>query len=1095
MAAVNANSHNTAKEHSVTESKIWQAEPHSKQKLPDGDEKADNEQNWEDVDDDEEVEDLNEFKLYKIKYYSNSDGDHMGLTIKGKANTHIESHKKIIEIMDRLPKTKEKENTFGDSKIKVIEKLPKTPSLLTIKLQVTAPDNSVGIAELKLHKPAKKGATIEIRKISDDTFDSVENLKDVIEKLLVILDSGETVSKILLAAKGKGTLSSQPLLKIISCDQCNWQTKTRPALKAHMTRLHSVMDNKTKSTQSKCDMCDFASSSVKLEDHRKKFHLVKLKTKVHSNLKRNRSVKSANDINPPLSPPKKKTILETNIEMVDMSDKSNPKDTTYSDEGRIKEIKESYEKRIAELEAIVKHMKKTSEDNKHKYEAMDTQEKIDVKQASTTVNESSNEDVVESNIASTTSKEEIIAEVKIVGQKKVEVKKIYAPFESVHKEHIPFLRGFTKRLGGIADGACTTNCATAHVFHTLDKHERQKLKRRINNQIADNWDNFYADKVPLPYKETVGTGPDRWTFEANTKDEMLTFLRSEKSLNVFANSPDILALANDLNTNIEIFSYDIRGIKERFEWQQVQPDPAMERVAMFPKGFIPTLYLYHSDDNHYDLLVRDDHKLVTEGLTVTTIKEPEKKEVWSEIKSKTQNKQSKKNALKSMNLEVFEDEQKLVNAKVLGHKRTSPQNESEPLVKPKPNQVIKCTFSVGSMQCTAALESQGLAEAHMKSHGVVKPNLYCDLCDEEFFNEQGLWRHNKNEHDTSRDSKQWNCNDCGFESTASTPLMNHCKEQGHQPSNTIQDGRGKLITCNNCQEDFTSFWNLMNHRKQKHPSNRKCRDFAKGECLRGDLCWYIHENMMELGSQNQQKGSLQDGNMITCYVCKNNFSNKNDMMNHKKGEHPSNIVCKNFFLGSCRRSEQQCWYLHKIFPGGVSSQYVSSENQKVFPQSGQMFAAPNGSPPSVEAINLNILPQSKQPYSATYVPLSGVTPLNDSLTIQNKWPQSKQAPPAPHVLPQDMSSNVKNNLSHDRQTPSVGQVQPQEMSPNIPNNLPQEQQANLSLGFQSPLRTPAPPEVSVIMLQFTQMVQRMEQMEKNFQVIFQQANHQKSLLT
>ena len=55
------------------------------------------------------------------------------LTIKGKANTHIESHKKIIEIMDRLPKTKEKENTFGDSKIKIIEKLPKKTFITNLK--------------------------------------------------------------------------------------------------------------------------------------------------------------------------------------------------------------------------------------------------------------------------------------------------------------------------------------------------------------------------------------------------------------------------------------------------------------------------------------------------------------------------------------------------------------------------------------------------------------------------------------------------------------------------------------------------------------------------------------------------------------------------------------------------------------------------------------------------------------------------------------------------------------------------------------------------------------------------------------------------
>ena len=145
-----------------------------------------------------------------------------------------------------------------------------------------------------------------------------------------------------------------------------------------------------------------------------------------------------------------------------------------------------------------------------------------------------------------------------------------------------------------------------------------------------------------------------------------------------------------------------------------------------------------------------------------TTKDPEKNEEWTAVKNKTQKKQSKKDALKSMDLEVFEDVQKLVNNKALGYKRTSPQSEHEPLVEPKINQMIKCTFSEGTMQCTVVLESQGLSEAHMKSHGVTKSNLYCDLCDEEFFNEQGLWTHNQNEHDTSRDSKQWNCNECDF---------------------------------------------------------------------------------------------------------------------------------------------------------------------------------------------------------------------------------------------------------------------------------------------------------------------------------------------
>ena len=52
-------------------------------------------------------------------------------------------------------------------------------------------------------------------------------------------------------------------------------------------------------------------------------------------------------------------MLETNNEMVDMSVKSNLNETTHSDEGRINEIKQAYEKRIAGLEEIVKQMKTT----------------------------------------------------------------------------------------------------------------------------------------------------------------------------------------------------------------------------------------------------------------------------------------------------------------------------------------------------------------------------------------------------------------------------------------------------------------------------------------------------------------------------------------------------------------------------------------------------------------------------------------------------------------------------------------------------------------------------------------------------------------
>ena len=255
-------------------------------------ESPEDEQNWEDLEENEESEEEEEeVKLYKIKYYPNSDGNPMGLTLKGKAKDHVESHKKITEIMDRLPRAKE--SVIGGSKIKMIEKPHKTPSLLTRKLQITAPDKSEGTVELKMHKPAlKKGSTLEIRKTNDGDFETVDKLKDVIVKLFDLIATGETVSRILLSAKGKQSNQPLPVITLLSCNQCDWKTKTKTALKAHITRLHGRVSK----TKNNCDICGFVSSSTDIENHKKEFHLVhnniRLQAKVSSNLKRNRSIKS-----------------------------------------------------------------------------------------------------------------------------------------------------------------------------------------------------------------------------------------------------------------------------------------------------------------------------------------------------------------------------------------------------------------------------------------------------------------------------------------------------------------------------------------------------------------------------------------------------------------------------------------------------------------------------------------------------------------------------------------------------------------------------------------------------------------------------------
>ena len=135
----------------------------------------------------------------------------------------------------------------------------------------------------------------------------------------------------------------------------------------------------------------------------------------------------------------------------------------------------------------------------------------------------------------------------------------------VHEKHISLLRGYKLRYKATPDGACLTNCFAVHAFE--DESEGIKVKRMINNHMADNWEEVYKDKIPLPYVETVGVGKNSKVITKNTKEEMIQFLRSDESLMVFSNSHELLAIATVFNININIFTYG--GTEET--WSEITP--------------------------------------------------------------------------------------------------------------------------------------------------------------------------------------------------------------------------------------------------------------------------------------------------------------------------------------------------------------------------------------------------------------------------------------------------------------------------------------------------------------------------------------------
>ena len=77
---------------------------------------------------------------------------------------------------------------------------------------------------------------------------------------------------------------------------------------------------------------------------------------------------------------------------------------------------------------------------------------------------------------------------------------------------------------------------------------------------------------------------------------------------MYTNSQELIAIANLFNINLNIFTYN----GDDMMWTQVCPDPEMVSSADFGK-WIPDLALYHSQDSHYDLLVKVDSHLALVG--------------------------------------------------------------------------------------------------------------------------------------------------------------------------------------------------------------------------------------------------------------------------------------------------------------------------------------------------------------------------------------------------------------------------------------------------------------------------------------------------
>ena len=459
----------------------------------------------------------------------------------------------------------------------------------------------------------------------------------------------------------------------------------------------------------------------------------------------------------------------------------------------------------------------------------------------------------------------------------------------VNPNHLPLLNGLRMYCPAKGNGACSTNCASMHMMEDNSEKAMLQMKSKINHHIADNFENVYSNIIGFPYSETVFGEEERVI--CNTPQELKVFLRSDKALQVYSNVQELQALANVFNIPISVFTHGTRvslfGDKYQVaEWMEpILPMKEAANLAEYREGHFPPMALYHSNDTHFDLLVADSSRLVTNGL-----------------------------------MGSCQEDQVLQGASILQVEKwqTVPKQPGGRSGRQK-----KSGENFSCNECEAELESQGLLDSHKYNHEEMraKPKFHCDDCDEECGSEENIKIHMRREHDDGT----WTCDNCDFQSNTSESLRQHLKKTGHQPSEASRRQTNELKKCYTCKNEFEGYIALMDHRADKHPSNKICNKIPQcNGWVNGKKCWYLHPDV----TKEDHPHDSQQEKEIECRRCNKMFKTRNIFMDHYTESHTSHIVCRDWLKSECKRSK--CWYRHSNLKN-TNSNVKSVPTQQDFP--------------------------------------------------------------------------------------------------------------------------------------------------------------------
>merc|ERR1712240_408620 len=185
------------------------------------------------------------------------------------------------------------------------------------------------------------------------------------------------------------------------------------------------------------------------------------------------------------------------------------------------------------------------------------------------------------------------------------IKRLDDQFESLFNEVGLDIQDFTIYKAN-PDGACGSNCVALAFHH--DERLGQYVRRDINSYIVKHGE-YQKQFMAFPHTQMVGK--EEITFE---EDEYLKFLgKNEKSGKLWMDYTDLQAVANYYQVSVHVLTTDVKNVKgSKARWTHLEPDARMKIHSPITQE-LPDVWMLHVDNTHFDLIIKKDNRLATEG--------------------------------------------------------------------------------------------------------------------------------------------------------------------------------------------------------------------------------------------------------------------------------------------------------------------------------------------------------------------------------------------------------------------------------------------------------------------------------------------------